>query len=68
MARPFKDPALRMDVDLRVPLTAAQKALIVQAASTTQTDVATWVRPILIEAAQGQLASSGPIGKKRKQK
>jgi uncharacterized protein (DUF1778 family) len=55
MARPPKDPSLRMDQDLRIPVTADQKALIAMAAAARQLDVATWVRPILIKAAQSQV-------------
>jgi hypothetical protein len=56
MARPKKDPALRMDLDLRIPVTAEQKAVIAKAAGLNQADVATWVRPILMRAAMNQLA------------
>lgn len=52
MARPPKDPALKMSVDLRIPVTEEQKAMIVQAATNNQSDLASWVRPILIAAAQ----------------
>jgi uncharacterized protein (DUF1778 family) len=41
-----------MDTDLRIPVTSDQKAMIVQAATNLQTDVAAWVRPILMAAAQ----------------
>lgn len=51
MARPKKDPSLRMDVDLRIPVTVEQKELISKAAASQQLDVAAWVRPILIRAA-----------------
>jgi len=51
MARPPKDPALRMDVDLRIPVTVEQKRLISQAAAIEQIDVAAWVRPILVRSA-----------------
>jgi len=56
MARPPKDPALRMDVDLRIPVTADQKELIVNAAVSTGSDVATWIRPILVKAAEDRLS------------
>jgi len=58
MARPPKDPALRMDSDLRIPLTQAQKAMIYDAAKADQSDVAAWVRPILLGAASERLGKS----------
>ena len=57
MSRPFKDPALRMSADLRIPVTEEQKQLITQAAASRQSDFAAWARPILLKAAQQQLAS-----------
>jgi uncharacterized protein (DUF1778 family) len=56
MARPKKDPSLRMDVDLRIPVTPEQKTLIAEAAAADQSDMAAWVRPILLGAAQRKLA------------
>lgn len=55
MARPPKDPALRMDQDLRIPVTADQKKLIVDAAAADQTDMTAWIRPIVLRAAQKRL-------------
>jgi uncharacterized protein (DUF1778 family) len=63
MARPPKDPAKRMDVDLRIPVTVDQKALIVKAAEMDQSDVAAWVRRILIRLAQRQVGK--PAGRKK---
>lgn len=59
MARPKKDPKLRMDVDLRIPVNADQKSLIVQAAEIAQSDMAAWARQILLIAAKKE------IGKQR---
>jgi uncharacterized protein (DUF1778 family) len=56
MARPKKNPALLMDVDLRIPMTSEQKKLISAAAAMDQADVAAWVRPILLKAAHGKIA------------
>lgn len=56
MARPPKEPRLRMDVDLRIPLTAEQKQLVAEAANLDQSDVATWVRPIIVQAARERVA------------
>jgi hypothetical protein len=51
MARPRKNKSDRKDFDLRVPLTASQKALVAKAARLEGQDMAAWARPILIEAA-----------------
>lgn len=56
MARPRKDARLRKDVDLRIPLTVDQKRLIVEAATLADSDVATWLRPIIIQAANEKVA------------
>jgi uncharacterized protein (DUF1778 family) len=59
MARPPKEPHLRKDADLRIPLTADQKRLIVHAANLAQSDVATWLRPIILQAASEWVARAG---------
>ena len=51
MGRPRKPDAERKDVDLRIPVTAQQKATIMKAVETTQLDMATWARMILLEHA-----------------
>ena len=56
MARPPKDPSDRKSADLRIPVTEEQKDLIAKAAAAMQSDVATWIRPILLEAARMQLS------------
>jgi hypothetical protein len=56
MARPHKAAHLRKDVDLRIPLTAEQKRLIQEAARLDEADMAAWVRPLLIQAAQERVA------------
>lgn len=58
MARPKKDPSERKDVDLRIPVTEDQKSLIAEAAAASQSDVAAWVRPILLGAAEETLAKA----------
>jgi hypothetical protein len=55
MARPPKDPSERKDVDLRIPMTEAQKRIVSEAASADQSDVAAWVRPIVLMAAERRL-------------
>jgi hypothetical protein len=51
MARPPKDPAMRMSEDLRIPVTAEQKRVIVEAATASQLDMAAWARGVLLSAA-----------------
>jgi hypothetical protein len=60
MARPPKDKADRKDAELRIPVTDAQKAAIVQAAREAGEDMATWARRILLEAVQEQHAFDKP--------
>jgi hypothetical protein len=50
--RPPKDKAARKDVDLRIPVTAEQKQLVMKAVELDQIDMASWARPILLEAAK----------------
>jgi hypothetical protein len=57
--RPPKDPSLRMDTDLRIPITAEQKMLIAKAAAKDGEDMAAWIRPIIVRAAQNKLRTSG---------
>jgi uncharacterized protein (DUF1778 family) len=52
LGRPPKKQAERKDVDLRIPVTADQKALIMRAARIEGTDMAAWVRPIVLLAAE----------------
>jgi uncharacterized protein (DUF1778 family) len=56
MARPPKNPSDRKDVDVRIPLTSEQKKVITEAAAAEGTDVATWVRPIVLMAAEERLS------------
>jgi hypothetical protein len=58
MARPPKAKADRKDVDLRVPVTAKQKELILRAARLDGMDMAAWARPILLREAQSRLESA----------
>jgi uncharacterized protein (DUF1778 family) len=64
MARPTKDARLRKNVDLRIPLTVEQKRLIVEAATLADSDVATWLRPIVLQAATEMLAAAREIASK----
>jgi hypothetical protein len=55
MARPKKDPALRMDTDVRIPVTAEQKAVLVQATADDPAGLAAWARQVLLEAAKRRI-------------
>jgi hypothetical protein len=50
--RPPKKKAERKDVDLRIPVTADQKALVNKAAALERIDMAAWARPLLLQAAR----------------
>lgn len=56
MVRPRKEDHLRMDTDIRIPLTAEQKALIAEATADEPAGMAAWVRGILLEASKKKLA------------
>ena len=60
MARPPKDGRLRMDTDLRIPVTSEQKALIIEATSDQPDGMAAWARAVLIDAAKRKLARKPP--------
>jgi uncharacterized protein (DUF1778 family) len=62
--RPTKEPGQKMDVPLRIMLTAEQSQLIREAAGGQGIDVSAWARPILLEAARQALGAVG--GKKRR--
>ena len=50
--RPTKEPGEKMDIPLRIMLTASQDELIRRAAAG---DVSAWARPILLAAAREQV-------------
>jgi hypothetical protein len=56
MARPLKDRAERKSVDLRIPVTELQKALILRASRRAGVDMAAWARPILLREAEVLMA------------
>ena len=58
MARPPKDPSERKTVDVRIPMTEEQKRIVLEAAASSDSDVATWARPILLGAAQQRMAKT----------
>ena len=55
--RPTKEPGEKMDIPLRVMLTATQNELIRQAAQREGLDISPWARAILLKAAQGRSRS-----------
>jgi hypothetical protein len=66
MPRPRKDKSELKDVDLRIPVTAEQKALIGEAVRLEGTDMAAWARPILLEAARERVERAGTAKKRQK--
>jgi uncharacterized protein (DUF1778 family) len=60
MPRPKKKPEERKSAELRVPVTEEQKSLIIQAAGLDGLDVATWVRPIILNAAKKRVERETP--------
>jgi hypothetical protein len=58
MARAHKKPEERKDYHLRVPLNAAQRALIEEAARQQGEEKAGWARAILLSAARRQTTAS----------
>jgi len=61
MARPPKDERLRMNRDIRIPLTAEQKRVLAEAVCDEPGGMAAWARHVLIRAARERIArrSSG---------
>jgi len=64
MVRPKKDPALRMDSDIRIPLTAGQKQIIAAAVADDPGGLASWARDVLLKAANQRLANRRRQGMK----
>jgi hypothetical protein len=52
MARPPKDPSLRMDTDIRIPVTIDQKQLILDAIADDPNGLAAWAREVLLREAR----------------
>jgi uncharacterized protein (DUF1778 family) len=64
MARPFKTGP-KMDVDLRIPVTSEQRDLVRKAASLLEADMAAWIRPLILKAAQQVVDKHEPAGKRK---
>ena len=56
MPRPRKDGRLRMDTDMRIPLTSEQKALIDEATDDEPDGKAAWARALMLDAARRKIA------------
>jgi hypothetical protein len=56
MARPKKSPEDRKGKDLRIPVTESERLTVNQGAAAAGMDMATWARPILLQAARKELA------------
>jgi hypothetical protein len=54
MVRPLKDPNLRMNIDLRIPITAEQKKRIIEAMADEPAGFAAWAREVLLTAASAK--------------
>jgi hypothetical protein len=52
MGRPIKKAALRMDKDIRVPVTSEQKKIIEKAVADEPAGMAAWVRQVVLKAAE----------------
>jgi hypothetical protein len=52
MARPRKKAGLRMDKDIRVPVTTEQKKIIEKAVANEPAGMAAWVRQVVLKAAE----------------
>jgi hypothetical protein len=58
MGRPRKEGRLRMDTDLRIPMTSEQKGLIAEATREEPEGMAAWARHVLLEMAKRRIAKS----------
>jgi len=56
MARPRKEGHLRMDRDIRIPVTSEQKALLTEATADEPEGLAAWVRAVVLDAAKRKVA------------
>jgi hypothetical protein len=56
MSRPRKEGRLRMDTDLRIPVTREQKQLIAEATREEPEGMAAWARAVLLDAARNRIA------------
>jgi len=66
MARPKKPDHLKMDTDLRIPVTWEQKSIIDSVVSTEPMGMAAWVRTVIMEAAEKKLEKKNDAKRKTK--
>jgi hypothetical protein len=66
MGRPRKYGDLRMDTDLRIPLTSEQKSLLDDATADEPEGKAEWARAILLEAARKKIVRRNAGGSERR--
>jgi hypothetical protein len=55
MARPHKDPSLKMTTDLRIPVTPDQKQLVADAMAIDGREFAGWARELILGAARSMV-------------
>ena len=60
MVRPHKDPASRKSVDLRIPVTEAQKQIVSEAMAKLDVEFAGWARTLILTTAEGVLSEREP--------
>lgn len=65
MARPPKKAADRMDVDLRIPVTRAQKKLVSDAMAVDGQEFAEWARKLVLTAAEKRLTGRSDSSSRR---
>jgi hypothetical protein len=63
--RPPKEPSERKNVDLRIPVTEAQKQLVSNAMAHGGREFASWARDLILEHARAILDGTVKKGKKR---
>jgi hypothetical protein len=61
MARPRKEARLRMDTDLRIPVTSEQKQMIQKATADEPEGMAAWARGVLLDAARRKVAKTAKL-------
>lgn len=65
MARPTKEPAQRRSTHLRVPVTEAERAIIMEAIANEPDGFAAWARSLMLQAAREKVKGT-PSKRQRK--
>jgi len=68
MGRPKKPDHLKMTTDLRIPMTPEQKSIVDAVTCSEPMGMASWVRTVILEAAQTELQKRDAEKKKAKGK